>query len=261
MRISVIAVVVVGLLAGVAAAQPAPDKAAAQAAFAEGQQRYAAGEYLPAAVKFEAAFAADPDPVYLFNVAQAYRLGNACGKAATYYQRFLEAVPNPPNLENVKQYIEQSEACAKASGTLEPGALPSGPTDPIIVAPPIDPPATADPGRTKRWVGIGLMFVGGAAIGAGIYFNTEIGRISDERAIAKAEAMCTVMDPCDAGYLSDYDDRGDSAELKEIVAFSVGGVAVIGGLALYIMGRNPEGSSVAIVPTSGGAVAVSSFRF
>ena len=261
MRISVIALVVMGLLAGVAAAQPV-DKAAAQAAFADGQRRYAAGEYLPAAVKFEAAYAADPDPVYLFNVAQAYRLGNACGKAAGYYRRFLEKVPNPPNLENVKQYIEQSDACAKGSGTIDPGTPITGPTEPVVVIPPIDkPPVTPDPGRTKRWVGIGLMFVGGAALGAGVYFNTEIGRIEDDRARQKLELGCSVDKPCAAGWSATYDDDGHSAELKEIVAFSVGGAAVIGGVALYLMGRNPEGSSVAIVPTTGGAVAVSSFRF
>ena len=261
MRISVIAPVVMALLAGVAAAQPV-DKAAAQAAFAEGQQRYAAGEYLPAAVKFEAAYAADPDPVYLFNVAQAYRLGNACGKAAGYYRRFLEAVPNPPNLVNVKQYIEQSDACAKASGTLEPGTPLIEPTEPVVVTPPIkDRPETADPGGTKRWVGIGLMFVGGAALGTGVYFTTVIGGIEDDRAREKTKLGCSVANPCAADWSKSFDDDGKRAQLKEIVAFSVGGVAVVGGIALYILGRNPESSSVAIVPTTGGAVAVSSFRF
>lgn len=261
MRTSVIALVVVGLLAGVASAQPV-DKAAAQAAFAEGQQRYAAGEYVPAAVKFEAAYAADPDPVYLFNVAQAYRLGNACGKAVGYYKRFLEQVPNPPNLVNVKQYLEQSEACAKASGPLGFGSTPSGPTDPVVVNPPIDrPPVTADPGRTKRWGGIGLMFVGGAALGAGVYFTTEIGRISNERAARRLMLNCTIEDPCEADWAKTFDHDGESAQRKARIAFTVGGVAVIGGIVLYVLGRNPEGSSVAIVPTTGGAVAVGAFTF
>jgi len=257
MRISVIAVVVVGLVGGVAVAQPAPDKVAAQSAYAEGQQRYAAGDYLPAAVKFETAYALDPDPVYLFNVAQAYRLGNACPKAVGYYKRFLDAIPNPPNLVNVKQYLEQAETCARNTATLEPGnPIPPGPVvpDPAVT----ERPATDDPGRTQRWLGIGAMVVGGAALGIGVYYTTEVGRLNDER--ADLTAGCKVM-VCMAGYGDELDDQGRSAQARQAIAYAVGGAVMIGGVVLYVLGRSSERSSIAVVPTSGGAYAVGSFTF
>lgn len=255
MRISVIIVVLIGSLAGVAGAQP--DKAAAQAAFAEGQQRYAAGEYLPAAMKFETAFAFDPDPVYLFNVAQAYRLGNACPKAVTYYRRFLDAVPNPPNLAKVNQYIEQSEACAKSSATLEPGTAIGQPVVPVVITPPIteSPRADDDPGRSKRWLGIGAMVIGGAAIGVGVYYTTEASRLTQKRIAARDEC------PCDPGYGDSIDAEGKTAVLRARISYAAGGALVIGGVALYLLGRNSERSSIAVVPTSDGAYAVGAFSF
>lgn len=259
MRISVIAMVVVGLVAGVATAQPVPDKPAAQAAFTEGQQRYAAGEYLPAAVKFEAAYAFDSDPVYLFNVAQAYRLGNACSKAVSYYNRFLAAVPNPPNLDKVKQYLEQAEACEKASAPPDPPSLPGGSTDPVVENPPIpERPAPEDPGRTGRWLGIGAIFLGGAALGIGVYYGTVASRLDGERADLQRGCLTVT---CEAGYGNALDAQGDRANLREGVALTVGGVAVIGGVVLFLLNRSSEGSSIAIVPTSGGAAAVGAFRF
>ncbi len=265
MRISVIAAVMVGFLAGVAGAQPASDKARAQGLYGEGQERYAAGEYLPAAVKFEAAYALDPDPVYLFNLAQAYRLGNSCPKAVSYYRRFLDAVPNPPNLDDVRQYLAQSEACAKNQATMPPGSATSVPivtTPPIVEPPPPQQPETlSDPGRTKRWAGIGAVFVGGVAVGLGIYYTTEVGRIEDKR--IELRAGCKDMQlGCEPGYGDALDADGRRAQTRQIIAYTVGGVAIAGGVALYLLGRSSgERPAVAIVPTTGGAFAVGAFRF
>ncbi len=257
MRISLVAAVL-GVLAGEVNAQP--KKAAAQAAFAEGQQRYAAGDYLPAATKFEAAYAADPDPVYLFNVAQAYRLGNACPKAVSYYKRFLEAVPNPPNLAKVNQYLEQSETCAKAMAPVEPVTTPLPPVKPVVIEPPIhDSSTSADSGRTKRWAGIGAMFIGGAALGVGVFYTTEASRFTDERLTLRS--MCLEV-PCASGYGKTIDAQGERAELRAKISYSVGGVAVIGGVVLYLLGRNSERPTIALVPTAdGGAIALGAFTF
>jgi len=262
MRISVIAAVVIGLGASAAMAQPASEKARAQGLYGEGQERYAAGEYLPAAAKFEAAYALDTDPVYLFNVAQAYRLGNSCAKAVTYYRRFLEEVPNPPNLENVKQYLEQSEACAKNQMTMPPGSAVSEPV--VVTPPPVEKPVVeeaSDPGRTKRWAGIGAVFLGGAAVGVGVYYTTEVNRIEDARLAARAACPDMPMG-CEPDYGDALDDDGFRAQTRGIIAYTVGGVAIAGGVVLYLLGRSSgEQPSVAVIPTSGGAFAVGAFRF
>jgi len=259
MRISAVAVVMIGLFAGAPDAQAQPDTATAQAAFAEGQRRYSAGEYLPAATKFEAAYAADPDPVYLFNVAQAYRLGNACLQAVSYYRRFLEAVPNPPNLAKVNQYLEQAESCAKAMAPVDPAPPTNPPLEPLVADPPLtERPASEDLGRTKRWLGIGGLVIGGAAIGIGVYYTTEASRLTDER--LEARRRCLTV-PCMAGYGDAIDAAGETAARRAKISFAVGGAAAIGGVVLYMLGRSPERSSIAVLPTSGGAYAVGAFTF
>lgn len=255
MRIVVIALVVMGLGAQSASAQ-ARDKAAADKIFADGQQRYAAGEYLTAAEKFVAAYELDPDPAYLFNIAQAYRLGNACAKAAKYYREFLGAVSSAPNLAKVQQYIEQSDACAKTQQPL--------PTEPVIVtqpvepAPPVEAPAPADPGRTKRYLGVGSIMVGVVAVGAGAYFSVRVGTLLTER-----DTLCTLASPCTNQQIVDQDQEGKDAQRNSIIAYSVGGVALVAGVALYVLNRSTDETkpSFAIVPTSDGAMATGAFRF
>jgi len=56
-------------------------------AYARGEAQYQAGEFLAAAASFEEAYARERDPSILFNIAQAYRFGKACAKAADSYRR------------------------------------------------------------------------------------------------------------------------------------------------------------------------------
>ena len=88
------------------------DPETASALYAEGQQAYQAQSYAVAASKFIAAYAADPDPVYLFNAAQAFRFGDECGKSAAYYKKFLDEVPNPPNADKITVWYQDMQACA-----------------------------------------------------------------------------------------------------------------------------------------------------
>lgn len=255
MRIVVIALVVMGLGAQGASAQ-ARDKAAADKIFADGQQRYAAGEYLIAAEKFVAAYELDPDPAYLFNIAQAYRLGNACAKAAKYYREFLGAVSSAPNLAKVQQYIEQSDACAKTQA--QPPTEPVEVNQPTEPAPPVEVPAPADPGRTKRYVGVASIMVGVVSIGAGAYFSVRVRTLQNER-----DALCTLGSPCTNQELLDKDQAGETAQRNSIIAYSVGGVALVAGVALYVLNRSSDETrpAFAIVPTFDGAMATGAFRF
>lgn len=198
--------------ASIAAAQPAKTKAAATAAYNEGQKRYAAGDYRAAAEKFIAAYTADPDPAYLFNIAQAYRFAHECGEAARYYRQFLAAVENPPNADRIRRYIDEMDGCAHG----EPGPAPAaatavptrtdatrtgadatttGPTSatgpasaaswPTSATAPTSPaaaPATdhADTGATRRHIGLAVGVVGIAAIAAGVYFQHRVGIFEDK---------------------------------------------------------------------------------
>ena len=227
-----------------------PAKAAATAAYREGQRHYAAGEYPAAAARFLDAYDADPDPVYLFNAAQAFRFAEDCVQAATYYRRFLAAVVSAPNLDRVRANLDEMEACVKRL------AQPPPPPPPAPVALPANPPATAAPpatdhdaGITRRRIGIALGVAGLAAAGVGVWFQHDVGYF--ERRVAS----CVPARPCTASEVDRWNDRGNRASLAAIASYSVAGVAILGGATLYVLGRwPPAGVWVATAPVPGGAL-------
>jgi tetratricopeptide (TPR) repeat protein len=153
-------------------------KKAAAARFLDGQRQFNDGHFIDAADEFNAAFALDADPVYLYNSAQAYRRGGACARAADYYRRFLIAVPNPPNLDKVQHYLHDLDACVKAETPTTPETPttaptttpPTTPTQPeAVVKPEPAPLPHADAGsHTLRLAGIATAVGGVAVLGVGV---------------------------------------------------------------------------------------------
>lgn len=95
---------------------PAGDATAkATDAFTAGQQAYQAKDFASAASHFMDAYKLDPNPLYLFNAAQAYRLGNDCQRAMDAYQSFMQQVQeqklNVSGTEQVHGYIEGLKVC------------------------------------------------------------------------------------------------------------------------------------------------------
>lgn len=178
---------VISLVLASSVAYAQPDKIKAEAAARDGQQRYQAGEYQLAAERFELAYRLDPDPAYLFNLAQAYRLGNACAKAASAYRKLLGIVTSGPNVAKVEQYVQQMDACAK---TQEPVAPVPPKTDPI--APPVEesrplpPSPIRDEGTsTLRYTGMGVTAVGVVALAVGVVATKKVADIENAR-----EGLC-----------------------------------------------------------------------
>lgn len=241
--------------ASLAAAQPA--KTAATAAYKEGQQRYAAGEYRAAAAKFTEAYAADPDPVYLFNIAQAYRFARDCREAARYYRQFLTVVEHPPNADRIRRYLDEMDGCVRRESTVAPPAPAPAPPDPTPAPPPASEPAApapepTDTGATRRYVGLAVGGVGLAAIGAGIYFHHRVGVFEDKTNACSTSALCT------AEQVHDWQRMGNAASTRAIIGYSIGGAALVTGVTLYVLGRHHP-QSVAIAPTRSGAMLA--FRF
>jgi tetratricopeptide (TPR) repeat protein len=72
------------------------------------------GHYAEAVVEYEAAYRAVPDPVFLYNVGQAYRLSGNNEKAVIAYKSYLRTAPwDAPNRAQVERHIAE----------LEPGSL------------------------------------------------------------------------------------------------------------------------------------------
>ena len=235
-----LAIAAIAASASRASAQPEPSNDA----YARGEAQYQAGDFLGAAASFEQAYAVERDPSILFNIAQSYRFGKACAKAADSYRRFLAAVSAAPNAPQIREYIAEQERCAARQAD---EARPAR-TEP---APAVTPPA--DRGRTRRLSGLALGGAGLLALGAGGYFSWRVQGLERER------EDCP---PCRLEELEDLDRRGGRAELAQVLAYGIGGLAVAGGVWLYVTGsRAREAASVAIAPVGSGGVVVGTLRF
>jgi len=246
---SVLALGLVLLLSRLAVADT-PDANAGRKLFAEGQELYTKSDYDGAAAKFELAYAKDPDPAYLFNLAQAHRLGKKCARAASDYRTFLSLVTDPPNEAEVKIYIRDMDECS-----------PKKP-DPIV-KPPIQPPP--DPasvvhgeGHSRRKLAGLVLGIGGAAvIGVAGFFTWDTSFLAGRRDDLKRS--CEPTSSCVATELVDYDSRGHRARTIAITSWAVGGAALVAGGVVFLSSRGHEQPTLTIAPTANGAMIVGQF--
>lgn len=251
--------------------------------FAEGKTYYSTGDYLSAAQHFAAAYNADPDPAYIFNVGQAYRrraeakagdIPTNCQQSVFAYRKFLEQLPEAPNRSEVEVYIKEMTTCAGRLVT-EPSPWDKQPEKPPvdklpvdkppvdkppIDKPPIEPPIEHGGGMTSmRKIGIGVGAAGVALSGIGFYFIKKSSNLNSDRA-----ALENDMIP-DAEQLGDFkkiDDRGATAERNAAITLSIGGAMVLGGAALFVLGgSSTKEHKVTVAPSPQGAMVFGSFRF
>lgn len=240
-----------------------PDQSSqAKAAAREGEQRYQAGDYVRAAEHFAEAYRLEADPAYLFNLAQSYRLANACAKAATAYRKLLGVVSSGPNTAKIERYIQQMDACATSQAATPPPSAP--PPAPPVGSPVTSPPPPPPPERTSnpalRYTGIGLVAVGAASLALGIYATKRVSDVESEREGLCASG-CTWADVRDRAAALDEDGARYQRWMQ--VGYVAGGVAVAGGVVLMWLGRDREveTTQVTVVPTIGGAMAVGTVAF
>lgn len=89
MRFSMVVIAVLGISSGsTLAQQSSPNAQAAQNLFAKGNTAYNLGRFDEAADQFSKAYEAWPQPEFLYNIAQSYRLGGNCKQALHFYKRF-----------------------------------------------------------------------------------------------------------------------------------------------------------------------------
>ena len=257
--------VVIALLVAASRAQADPDaKAKAAASYADGEKLYAAARYLDAAEKFRTAFELDPDPVYLFNVAQAYRFGEDCVKSADFYKRFLDKVPDPPNVAKIRAWYQEQDTCAKAVLAAKP-PLPVEPLTRTREGDHIEPAPIAHESNVRLYAGIGSATAGAVAIVIGVLQVTKLGGIESDR--KAAASSCTTTNVCTAAeytaLVQPFDDDAHAHQRNGIIAFSVGGLAL--GAAVYLIatagGSSEHAAPVSVALGNGGAMAYGSWRF
>lgn len=257
------------------------DKPLGKKEFAEGKSQYATGDYLGAAKHFVAAFKADPDPAYIFNVGQAYRrraetkpatLVQDCQQSLFAYRRFLELLPEAPNRGEVDAYVKEMTACAGRLAQ-EPSPWDKPPDKPPVDKPPVDKPPVdkppidkppvehpSGPGMTsmrKLGIGVGAAGVIGCVVGA--YFIKKSADLNRDKDKLQNDA---IPDMQQGDELGQFDRRGEKAERNATIGFVVGGTMVLGGAALFLFGGSPsKEQKLTVAPSPQGAMVFGTFRF
>src|SRR5512138_1029169 len=252
MKAALVAIAMCG--AATAYAQPS-NKDRANKRAAQAKQLFAAKNFAGAAHAFEDAYALDKDPAYLFNIAQAYKSGNACADASRYYKQFLAEAPDAPNRETVEDLVKEVDACAADQAAAKPPPPERRPP------PPPPPPARS----SRRTLAIALGAAGVASLAAGAFFAWDVGRLADLKSGLCGDFGKPGQPDC---FWSDdkerrehaYDDRAFRAQIIAASAFSAGALAIASGVVLYMSGGRSE-QPIAITPIRGGAIASFGLEF
>jgi len=122
------AVLVLALSAGVVSADPKQD-AEAKRLYEEGTKFYSLGDFPRAIEAYKKGFELKPDAVFLYNIAQAYRLSKRFEDALFFYKSFLRNLPGAVNRAEVEKRIEEmNSALQKQQETAD--SPPTGPVAP-----------------------------------------------------------------------------------------------------------------------------------
>ena len=247
------------LLAIVLCASPAfaDGKSDATAAYSEGQRRYVAEDYAGAAEQFLLAYKHDPDPAYLFNIAQAYRYGKRCTDAAKYYRKLLVEVPKAPNVAAVTRYLDEMDECAKREKKVEvppPAIAIKPPPEPIVTQP--DPRPQRDEPRSNRRRNIAIG-VGAAGVVAGAVATALVYKYARDHRANVDECKERFPPPQRCVWTNDEEDdenridrNGKISSVAAVAGFAVGGLAVAGAVVLHLRGGKER--KLAIAPAVDG---------
>ena len=268
-----VAVLVVGHSTAAFAQTPtataeASDRDVARRLAKEAHQAYEAGEFERAEGLIRGAYALDPAPVLLYNLAEILDAKGDGQGARTTYRRYLELVPDEPARRRIERRIQVLENLDRpgqppsdGEGAKPATAPPPSPKDvttpakdaplPRVSAEPSYMPTQASavesaPPRVLPWVVAGAGVIG---LGAGGL----LGFLAQDK---EKQARETQDQISAQEQLSQGEDLATAAN----VLYISGGVLLAGGLAWAIFGGDePEPSPVGVVVTTDSVVAVGRF--
>jgi tetratricopeptide (TPR) repeat protein len=134
-----------------------------------GEQLFRDGDYAGAIAAFDAGYALDPQPIFLYDKAQAQRLSGDCRSAIESYRAFLAT--EPPDRE--AQLAHKNIANCEAKRVMAPPVVDERPV-PEPTAAAFDPAPTVSATEQRAWwhdrVGITLAATSTLALGLGLGF-------------------------------------------------------------------------------------------
>jgi hypothetical protein len=227
----------------------AKDKKAAKKHIKAATDAHKQEKFDVALTELQAAYALDPQPDMLYAIGQVQvKLGN-CPEAIMSYEQFLETTPAPEVADAANEAIR---VCRDQLAAQQP-VPPPPETNPQPVAPPPPPPPPAAEGKAFYSDVLGDVLVVGGTVavvtGVSLYVSAR-GTIDDaEGAPSYAEQQSLV-------------DDAHSKRMYAVIAGSVGVVAIGVGVWRFTKGRrDPEKTSVAVVPTTTGGLVTFAGRF
>ena len=174
-----------------ALAQPTPEALdKARAHFKQGRAYQDAGAYAQAVDEFKAAYALDPRPELLFNIAQVERLAGKKAEAVEHYRQYLEAEPNGKGADEARRHVvDLTKALEAESPAPDPAPAPA-PVPAAAPAPvPVPAPAPApEPRRPRLWTWVAAsVAVALLAGGAVMWIRTDTAYEAYEMSMTGAE--------------------------------------------------------------------------
>jgi hypothetical protein len=269
------------VLLGTASADPKTDKAEARKHSQLGKAHYNLNDWDKAIAEFKIAYDLFPDPVNLYNIAQAYRLKGkkSCASAAEYYAKYQGEEKVKKLRESVTKVRKDMEDCAAKAD--EP--LPVPPLNPVPATggPPMNPapinpgtppapvsttgenalrsyePVNLDPNRNRRMLSYVVIGVGSLSLLTGIGFSVKESDLAGQIADCKDRGITFRCGPLERDVEEIEDERSRTAA-RAGGSYLFGGGLVIGGFILYMVSRKPKmdrQTNVTVMPTRhGGAI-------
>jgi tetratricopeptide (TPR) repeat protein len=245
-------------------AQPKPpsDKEKQQAgelvkkAIAKGQ----AGDHQTAIDLYDQAYKLIPDPPYgpplLTNIGNEYLALDKPVEALKYFCKYLDTDPNGGMADFARAQakvtqdklgnhdVPEKDVCKP----IPPPVDHSHDHDTVVQPPPPLPPQPPPSGMSKLQIaGLGVAGAGLVSLIVGAYFGKLAANDSDTITNHDPKTMWP-------DNISMIESEGQSYQNKQIAFMVVGGVALVGGVAMYILGRTSKSSTeVSLIPTKGGA--------
>ena len=126
--VAALGLVVLGLLGPVPAPARADDAQRAKELFQEGTRYFDLGHFDKAIDAWQSGYRQKADPVFLYNIAQAYRLAGDANKAIFFYRGYLRNSPKAHNRPEVEVKIQQLQKQLADEPQGKAGPRAAGPT-------------------------------------------------------------------------------------------------------------------------------------